>query len=97
MLVSHFRLKKLTHTGIDGAWVPFAMAVVLFVLAFAGLAYSLFPYLVLDRITIWDAAAATESLSFILWGVAITLPAILAYTVFAYRIFWGKTQELSYD
>ena len=97
VLVSHFRLKKLAYNGIDGAWIPFAMAVALFVLAFAGLGYSLFPYLVLDEITIWDAAAATESLSFILWGVAITFPAILGYTVFAYRIFWGKTQELSYD
>ena len=47
--------------------------------------------------TIWEAASATKSLQFILWGVVITLPAILAYTVFAYRVFWGKTRELSYD
>ena len=33
----------------------------------------------------------------VLWGVIITLPAILGYTVFAYRVFWGKTRELSYD
>jgi len=33
----------------------------------------------------------------VLWGVVITLPAILGYTVFAYRVFWGKTRELSYD
>ena len=97
VLVSHFRLRKLAHNGIDGAWIPFAMAVALFVLAFAGLGYSLFPYLVLDEITIWEAAAATKSLSFILWGVALTFPAILGYTVFAYRVFWGKTRELSYD
>ncbi|MDJ0748166.1 MAG: cytochrome d ubiquinol oxidase subunit II [Woeseiaceae bacterium] len=97
VLVSHFRLKKLAHNSINGAWIPFAMAVAIFVLAFAGLGYSLFPYLVLDEITIWEAAAATESLSFILWGVALTFPVILGYTVFAYRIFWGKTQELSYD
>ncbi|MDJ0793509.1 MAG: cytochrome d ubiquinol oxidase subunit II [Woeseiaceae bacterium] len=97
VLISHFRLKKLAHNGVEGAWIPFAMAVALFVLAFAGLGYSLFPYLIIDRITIWDAAAATESLSFILWGVVISLPAILGYTVFAYRVFWGKTRELSYD
>lgn len=69
----------------------------IFLLAFAGLAYSLFPYLIIDEITIWEAASATKSLQFILWGVVITLPAILAYTVFAYRVFWGKTRELSYD
>jgi len=29
--------------------------------------------------------------------VLITLPAILGYTVFSYRVFWGKTRELSYE
>ena len=97
VLTSHFQLKRLAQDGADGAWVPFAMAVALFVFAFAGLAYSLFPYLVIDQITIWDAVAATESLQFLLWGIVITLPAIFGYTFFAYRIFWGKTQDLSYD
>jgi cytochrome bd ubiquinol oxidase subunit II len=58
-------------------------------LLFCGLAYSLFPFLVIDRITIWQAAAAPESLPFILVGTAILLPAILGYTVFAYRVLWG--------
>ncbi len=97
ILACHFRLRKLAKQ-IDGReWQPFAFAVSIFLLAFAGLAFSLFPYLVIDEITIWEAAAATNSLLFVLWGVVITLPAILAYTVFAYRVFWGKTRELSYD
>ena len=78
-------------------WRPFADAVGLFVLAFAGLAYSLFPYLVVDRLTIWDAASARESLWVIFLGVAITLPAILGYTVYSYRVFWGRADELRYD
>ena len=41
-------------------------------LAFAGLAYSLFPYLVMDRMTLWQAAAAPESLLIMLVGAAIT-------------------------
>ena len=77
-------------------WAPFACAVGLFTLAFMGLAYSLFPYLVPDRISIWDAAAAPESLQIVLYGVIVVLPAILAYTVFAYRVFWGKASALSY-
>ena len=64
--------------------------------AFYGLAYSLFPYLVIDRITIWQAAAATESLMFILVGTVIVLPAILGYTVYVYRVFWGKSRALTY-
>ena len=78
-------------------WVPFVGAIVLFVLAFAGLAYSLFPYLVIDRITLWDAAAATGSLKIILVGAAITLPMILVYTVYVYRVFWGRSEALSYE
>ncbi len=81
--------------GRDG--VPFAAAVLLFMLAFAGLAYSLFPYLVADRMTYLEAAAATSSLQFIAVGTLITLPMIMGYTVFVYRVFWGRSEDLSYD
>ena len=97
IVTCHSRLRKLASNGANGAWIPFALAVSIFVLAFAGLGYSLFPYLVLDEITIWEAASATESLTFVLWGVVLTLPAILGYTAFTYRVFWGKTRDLSYD
>lgn len=97
ILACHFRLRRLAKKIDDREWIPFALAVSVFMLAFAGLAYSLFPYLVLDEITIWDAASATNSLLFVLWGVLITLPAILGYTVYSYRVFWGKTRELTYD
>ncbi len=79
-----------------GCWLPFALVVGVFVLGAVGLAYSLFPYVVMDRLTIWQAASATESLAVIAIGCAITVPAIAGYTVFAYRVFWGKTRELSY-
>ena len=67
-----------------------------FVFAFAGLAYSLYPYLVVDRITIWQAAAAPASLRFVLWGVIVVLPMIIGYTVLSYRVFWGKARHLTY-
>ncbi len=78
-------------------WKPFAGAVVLYVLAFAGLAYSLFPYLVMDRLTIWDAAAHPSALSVVLVGAAIVLPFIIGYTIVSYRIFRGKARENLYD
>ena len=79
------------------AWLPFGATVAIFLLAFIGLAYSLFPYLVVERITIWQAASAPASLKLILAGVAIVLPAIIGYTVFSYKVFWGKARELSYS
>jgi cytochrome d ubiquinol oxidase subunit II len=79
-----------------GAWVPMAMAIAIFVLAFHGLAFSLFPWLVPERVDIWQAAAAPDSMLFIFVGVAIVLPLIVGYTVFAYRVFWGKATHLEY-
>lgn len=77
-------------------WVVFASTVLIFVLAFLGLAYSLYPYIVIDRLTVWQAASAPKSLMFIFVGVAITLPAIIVYTIFMYRVFWGRASALSY-
>jgi cytochrome d ubiquinol oxidase subunit II len=77
-------------------WLPFAFVVTVFTLGGVGLAYSLYPYVIIDRMTIWQAASATESLAVILIGCAISVPAIAAYTVFAYRVFWGKARELTY-
>jgi cytochrome d ubiquinol oxidase subunit II len=69
---------------------PFAGAVAIFVLSFAGLAYSLFPYVVIDRLTIWEAAAHPNALMFLLVGTAAVLPFNLGYTLWSYRIFRGK-------
>lgn len=79
-----------------GAWVPFAGSIGIFALAFHGLAYSTFPYLVLDRMTIWQAASSPEALKIILAGALVVLPVIVAYTVFAYRVFRGKARALEY-
>ena len=89
-------LKRLRSGDLRSPWQPFACSVGLFVFAFLGLAYSLFPYLVVDRITIHEAAAAPGSLMIILFGVAVTLPAILAYSAYTYRVFWGKATQLRY-
>jgi cytochrome bd ubiquinol oxidase subunit II len=77
-------------------WIVFASTVLIFVLAFLGLAYSLYPYIVIDRLTVWQAASAPKSLMFIFVGVAITLPAIIVYTIYMYRVFWGKARPLYY-
>lgn len=77
-------------------WLPFVISAGIFLLAFIGLAYSVFPFLVVDRVDIWQAASAPKSLMFLLVGVVIVLPAILFYTVYAYRVFWGKAHPLSY-
>lgn len=77
-------------------WLVFANTVLVFVLGFFGLAYSILPDIVIGRLTVWEAAASTGSLTVIFIGTAITLPVIVGYTVFMYRVFWGKARRLSY-
>ena len=89
-----------THPGAVKAghgWVVFAATVLIFVLAFFGLAYSIFPDIVIGRMTVWEAAIGTGSLTVVFIGVAITLPMIIVYTIYMYRVFWGKARALSYN
>jgi len=95
LLGANYFLGRL-EAGGPADWLPFATAVLIFVLCFQGLAYSFYPYVVPGQITLWEGAAATKSLAFVAWGVALVFPAIVAYTVVSYRVFWGKAGELTY-
>jgi len=75
---------------------PFLIALALFALGLIGLGISLYPHVVPRSITIWDAAAPTQSLVFMLVGAAIMVPIILAYTGYAYWVFRGKTADEGY-
>ena len=77
-------------------WIVFAATVLVLILATLGLAYSIYPYVVIDRLNVWEAASATSSLVILLVGTSIALPAIIGYTIFVYRIFWGKARALTY-
>lgn len=90
-------LRRLPATGDRGAWMPFILATILWILAFLGLAYSFYPYVVPDMMTIYEAASAPESLWIILAGTMVVLPTILIYTAVAYTVFRGKATALTYD
>ncbi|WP_299402597.1 cytochrome d ubiquinol oxidase subunit II [uncultured Roseobacter sp.] len=92
-----WQINQLAKVQDRMTWGPFVAAMALFALAFAGMAYSFYPYVVPEQITIYEAAAAPESLFIILLGTLFVLPAILGYTVLSYYIFRGKATELRYD
>jgi cytochrome d ubiquinol oxidase subunit II len=69
---------------------PFVLAVLAFLVSYAGLGISMFPYVVPRAITVWDAAAPDASLGFLLAGTAVLVPIILAYTGYSYWVFRGK-------
>lgn len=69
---------------------PFLSALGIFVLTFAGLGVSFYPYMVPGVLTIREAAAPESSLKFLLVGTVVLVPMILAYTAYAYWVFRGK-------
>ncbi|TIW55193.1 MAG: cytochrome bd ubiquinol oxidase, subunit II [Mesorhizobium sp.] len=79
------------------ALTPFLTLAAIFALGFAGLAWSFYPFVVPDKLTIWQAASAPESLVVILVGVVVVLPIIIFYSFYAYRVFGGKATDLTYD
>ena len=92
-----WQLRHLPMAGDRRAWIPFVASIALFALGFAGMAYSFFPFIVPEAITIYEAASAPEALAIILVGTLVVLPTILAYSILSYWIFRGKATALRYD
>lgn len=75
---------------------PFLLSLGIFLLGMAGLGVSIWPYVVPDQLTIWEAAAPERSQIFMLVGVGITLPLIITYTGWSYWVFRGKVGHEGY-
>lgn len=76
---------------------PFILTILLFVFSYIGLGISIWPYIIPQELTIWQAAASEKTLIFQLIGTAILLPLLLGYTIYAYYVFRGKVHaESSY-
>jgi cytochrome d ubiquinol oxidase subunit II len=90
-------LRRMPFRDDRRSWAPFAVSAVLFALSYVGMAYSFYPFVVPERLTIYEAAAAPESLLIILIGALFVVPVILGYSVLAYTIFRGKATELRYE
>ncbi len=89
-------LARFPHHNDFGCWIPFVAASTIFFMCFSGLAYSFYPDIIPGVVSAQEAASASASLQFILLGALIVIPVIIVYTVFSYRVFWGKVGELKY-
>ncbi|MCL2469705.1 MAG: cytochrome d ubiquinol oxidase subunit II [Alphaproteobacteria bacterium] len=78
-------------------WKAFAVIAGIFVFMAVAAAYSIYPHIVPGQLTLEDAAAAPESLAFIFAGAIITVPLLLAASVYSYVVFHGNTKELYYN
>ncbi len=91
-LLRHEDLLKTSYS-----WIIFALLVAICVLSTAGLAFSIFPDIVIGQMDIWQAASSVNSLKVIFIGTVVTLPVIICYSIFIYKIFHGKAAHLSYE
>ena len=72
---------------------PFVLTLGIFICGFVGLGVSIWPWIVPWQISMWDAAAAPESQSFLLIGTLVLLPLILGYVAYVYWVFRGKVVD----
>ena len=86
-----FKLWGLLKADEDPGLKPLGYAMGLFVTAFGGLVAGVFPYIIPGRLTIWQAIAPDKTVYFTLVGILIFIPVIIAYNIFSYRTFAGKT------
>ena len=76
---------------------PFVGGVCLFLMAYLGIAISLFPMIVPRHYTLWQAAASPDTQLFLLIGTLVLLTVILLYTAWTYWVFRGKvTGDMGY-
>lgn len=75
----------------------FFLVAAICLLAAVGLAYSIWPDIIIGRMRILESVASTKSLLFTFVGVLLTVPLILGYTIFVYRIFRGVEARQAYE
>ena len=79
------------HKGKE--YLPFFLSIGVFLMGYLGLGISLWPWLVPFKVSFRQAAAAPESQSLLLVGIAVMLPLILGYVAYSYYVFRGKTTD----
>ncbi len=81
--------RALNNRSEAGAFIG---AIILFTLAYVGMAISLWPMIVPHHYTLWEAASSERTQAFLLIGTLFLLPVIFAYTGWSYWVFRGKVR-----
>ena len=85
-------LQRTIHASHRLNALPFVLTLFIFLVTLGGLAYSFFPYLVLDDITLWDGAASVETLRLILVAALVSLPVALVFNIWVYWRMFGVSK-----
>jgi cytochrome d ubiquinol oxidase subunit II len=76
---------------------PFFWSLGIFVTSFAGLAASLYPYLIPPALGVAEAASSRDTLMFMLVGIGTVLPVVWVYNGYQYSVFAGKAKGQDYS
>jgi cytochrome d ubiquinol oxidase subunit II len=91
-IVVDMRLQRMINRSYRSTALPFFLVLLVFLIVLAGLGYSFFPFVVLDDITIWDAAASVSSLRLVLSAAVIALPVGVIFNVWVYWRMFGVSR-----
>ncbi len=86
MLLAHVLRPKYRSLS----WLPFVLCLVIFVCMLSGLTYSMFPFVILDNMTLWDAASSISSLRLVLAATVIAVPVMVIFNLIGYRTLFGR-------
>ncbi|MBW4668359.1 MAG: cytochrome d ubiquinol oxidase subunit II [Cyanomargarita calcarea GSE-NOS-MK-12-04C] len=75
---------------------PFIFTILLFLVTFFGLGLIVFPYVIPTQITIYQAAASSSALVFMIIFIGFLIPIMLFYNIYQYIVFRGKVSENHY-
>ena len=91
-LYAFYRLWRSLRDGSDSG--PFFWTLLIFLSSFLGLAATLFPYLIPNRLTIYEALAPLNTVVMMLAVVIFFVPIMIVYNWYLYRVFRGKSSDL---
>jgi cytochrome d ubiquinol oxidase subunit II len=75
---------------------PFLWSVAIFLTSLIGLAASLYPYLVPVSVSAYVVASDSLTLVFMMLGIGLLIPVMIAYNTYQYMVFRGKVTATHY-
>lgn len=78
-------------------FLPLFVAIIGFVIAFAGLFAATYPMVIPPSLTFAHASSSASSQTFVLVGFAVLIPFTLAYSTYGYWVFRGKVKPRGGD
>ncbi len=94
-LIAFWQLMRSLNQRRDVA--PFVWTIVIFLISFFGITISVFPYIIPPEVTIYEAAASSSALVFMLIFIGFLIPIMLFYNIYQYVVFRGKITSSQYS